>query len=132
MTRQLIALAALGAMTAACAPVEGEADATEASPLVSSERQCFFTRQINGYGEAPDGPGGEERIYINTGANDRWLVEPIGVCPEIDFALRIGLDRPTVTSLCSGDLTTLLVPSTIPGEVDRCQVRVLGKVVESG
>ena len=131
MTRQFIALAALGAATAACAPVEDDGGMADAAPVLSSERQCFFTRQINGYGEAPEGPDGEERIYVRTGVNDRWLLEPIGVCPEIDFALRIGLDTRTMTSLCTDEITTLLVPSTIPGEVDRCRVRVLGKVIES-
>jgi hypothetical protein len=124
MTRTPIALAALAA---ACAPVEQEPAAPVAG--LSTERQCFFARQINGYSEAPDGPRGE-RLYVDTGPNDRWLFETFASCPELDWAHAIALDTRAMSSVCTGDTATLIVP-TAGRTPDRCSVTLLGKMAET-
>lgn len=124
MTRITIAVAALAC--AACTPVEGE---PEPIAGLSTERQCFFTSQINGYGDAPGGAG--ERLYVNTGPNDRWLFETFGPCTELDWAFRIALDTGPSSSLCTGDTATLIVPRSLAGRPDRCSVRLLGKMTEA-
>ena len=63
-------------------------------------------------------------------SEERWLLETYGSCPDLDFANAVGLDVRGSISVCTGQTETLLVPSTIPGEVDRCPVRVLGRVIE--
>lgn len=121
-----LATLALSAATplSGCAPPVGEPEA--AVPASSTARQCFLPRQINGYSEAPDGPNGEERLYINTGARDRWLVEAAG-CPELDFSFGIALDsRFNGTRLCSGETAMLIVPRG-GGAPDHCQARLIGK-----
>ena len=115
-------------LVAGCAPSSSEPEPVLA---VSPERQCFFTRQINGYAEAPDGPNGNERLTVDTGGNERFLLEAQGVCPDLDWSRSIGIDtRFSGTSLCSGDTTRLVVPDSVAGFPDRCTVRVLGKVIE--
>lgn len=125
-----ILAASIAALLAGCAATVDET--AELPANISTERQCFMTRLINGYSEAPEGPGGQERLYIKTGVNERWLLEPVGFCPDLDWAQRIALDTRTIGSLCTGHTARLLVPSAVTGRTDNCLVRVLGKVVEPG
>ena len=125
--RRLLAVAAVLA-GAACAPVERGPEEPIAG--LSTERACFFTSQINGYSEAPDGPRGEERLYVRTGVNDRYLLETFGSCPELDWAMEIGIDNRMQTSLCTGDVTTVVVPRKPGGGTDRCTARVLGRMID--
>ncbi|RIV85737.1 hypothetical protein D2V07_10395 [Aurantiacibacter zhengii] len=124
----------LGAVLAiaACAPMEqpgaDEYDTTLAN--VDTDRACFFTREINGYSNAPESPRGRDRLYIATGVSERWLLETWGSCPELDFSLAVGLDARGSTSICTGQMETLVVPSAIPDTLDRCPVRVVGRVIE--
>ncbi|GAA5048570.1 hypothetical protein GCM10023208_05880 [Erythrobacter westpacificensis] len=132
MDRLKTAAIAACACLAACAPVEEPAadgyDAALAN--LDTSRACFFTREINGYSDAPSSSARNDRLYISTGVNERWLLETYGSCPDLDFANAVGLDVRGSISVCTGQTETLLVPSTIPGEVDRCPVRVLGRVIE--
>lgn len=117
---------------AACAPIEEPADdaALAAGPVISSERSCFFTRDINGYGEAPAGPRGGERLYVETGVRERHVLETFGPCPELDWSFQIGIDTRLQSSLCTGDIATVVVPRGIDGSPDRCTAKVIGRVVE--
>jgi hypothetical protein len=131
MTRPILSaaatLAAAGAL-ASCAQTGGE---PEPIAGVSTERQCFFVRQVNGYSEAPDGPNGEERLTVSTGPNDDWLLETFGACPDLDWSYNIAIDnRFAGSNLCTGETTTIIVPRTASGVPDRCMARVLGKLLE--
>ena len=130
MFRLLITLAAATLVLALGACVPGSGDEPEAAVAFDASRQCFFTSQVNGYSDAPDGSNGEERLIIHTGPNDSWLFEAFGnSCRELDFADGVALDTGTRTSLCTGATETLIVPR--PGaSPDRCSVRLLGKVIE--
>lgn len=130
MTRYVHTLAAgsLAVVLGACTQAtDGQ---PQAQVAFDTARQCFFTSQINGYSDAPDGPDGEERLIIHTGPNDSWLFEAFGgSCRDLDFALGVGLDTGSRTSLCTGAMETLVVPRT-GTTPDRCPVRLLGKVIE--
>lgn len=130
MSIRISALAATGVALLAAGCTSGAPSEPEAQIAFDTSRQCFFTSSINGYGDAPDGPDGAERLVVSTGPRDDWLFEAIGPCHELDFAEQIALDTGPSTSVCTGHIETLLVPSTIPGNVDRCQVRLLGKVIQ--
>ena len=130
MTRPIIAAAAAlaaAATLAACTQTSGE---PEPIAGVSSERQCFFVRSVNGYSEAPDGPNGEERLTVSTGPNSDWLLETFGPCLDLDWSFQIAIDtRFAGSNLCTGDTTTIVVPRTASGVPDRCMARVLGKLL---
>ncbi len=127
-TRNLATLACPAILLAACAQVE---DQPQTSASFDTGRQCFFSNTINGYADAPDGPNGEERLTVSTGPRNDWLFEVIGPCIELDFAHQIAFDLRTRSSICTGDRETLLVPSDIGSRgVERCDVRMLGKLVE--
>jgi len=120
------ATAPLVLLLGACAATT--ADEPEAPLTFDTSRQCFFASQINGYSDAPDGPGGEERLTVSTGVNDDWLFEAFGnTCRELDFAENVAFDTRQL-SLCTGTTETLLVPRGGSGPPDRCSVRLLGKV----
>jgi hypothetical protein len=133
MTIDLRTLAISGAVAALALATTGCTQATaepEAQISFDTERQCFFASTVNGFGDAPDGPDGEDRLVVKTGVRDDWLFESFGPCPELDFAQAIAFAPRTRTSICTGQTETLLVPSSISGQFDRCQVRLLGKVIE--
>ncbi len=114
---------------AATACVQDGAEPPEPIPGLSTERACFFVRQMNGYAEAPDGPRGE-RLYVNVGVRDRYLLETLGGCPELDWSLQIGIDPDHMSSICTGDTLTLVIPQGLGGRPDRCMARLLGKMEE--
>lgn len=123
---------AIAAATLACAACTSAEPEREPIAGLSTARQCFFTSQISGYGDAPGGEGAVERLYVNTGVRDRWLFETFGPCPELDWTFRIALDTGPISSVCTGDTATLLVPRTGGGgPPDRCTVRLLGKMEPS-
>ena len=130
MIRTLSALAVLGsaAALASCAPTpEPGADVgAETLAGLDTSDQRVFKRAISSYSEAPDGPSGNERIFVRTRSNERFVLESPGSCRDIDFALQIGLEDRFGPRLCTGDLTSLTVPT--PFGSDRCQVRVIGRI----
>lgn len=129
MTRAALFLVPIMAMSAA-ACVQDTADRDEPVLGVSSERQCFFLREVNGYSQAPDGQRGE-RIYVDTGPNERFLLETWGSCPELDWTVQLAIDpRFQSGSICSGENVTLIIPNSFASQGDRCTARVLGKVLE--
>lgn len=130
--KSIVAAASCALALTACTPVErAEADAQDAALAnLDTSRACFFTREINGYSNAPDGPHGRDRIYVSTGVREEWLVETRGACPELDFSMEVGFDTRGRTSMCTGDFETLLVPDRLSGRVDRCPVEVLGRVIQ--
>ncbi|MGI8944195.1 MAG: DUF6491 family protein [Qipengyuania sp.] len=126
-TFALVPAAALACVS--CVQAEGEV-VPEETVAYSADRACFFTRQIDGYGSAPDGPHGAERLYVRTSARERFLLETYGPCPGIDWSLQIGLDTRFQSSLCTGDTATLVIPRSIDGGTERCTARVLGRALE--
>jgi len=126
MMRTAVLVLAGAVACVSCAPIEEQAEPIAG---LSTDRQCFFSRQINGYGDAPDGPRGD-RIYISTGVRERFLLETFGSCPELDWSHAIALDTRGPSSLCTGDTATLLVPRGLDRRPDRCTVRVLGRMID--
>lgn len=122
-----LAVVGLALASAGCMPADAE---PEAQVAFDTERQCFFLSNVNGYSDAPDSPEGRERLVVHTGPRDEWLFEAFGSCPELDFAQGIAFDPRASTSICTGQTETLLVPSAMSDRFDRCQVRLLGKVIQ--
>ena len=113
-----------------CASIE-ETDASadeQALDEIDRSQSCFSQREIRGYSRAPDGPAGRERIYLDTGLNERFVLETTGACPALDVSLRLRLDTRTFGNVCTDDLATLIIPSTFAQDIGQCPVRVLGRV----
>lgn len=128
MTKSVAALAALGLSLAACAPMEDGAGWSD-RPAASEGRSCFSPRMVSGFREAPDSANGAEQVYIDVGANDTYLFETFGGCPDLDFTWRIGLDQRIPGMICDGLDVDLIVPDTALG-TRSCPVRMVRKLAE--
>ncbi|RJY09947.1 DUF6491 family protein [Aurantiacibacter aquimixticola] len=129
MIRIAMPIAATLALTA-CAQTP-PAESAQDDPLLAqldTSRSCFIQREVRGYSAAPDAAYGRQRIFLDTGLDERFVLETTGPCPELDFSLRAALSQRTIGSICTGDLETLIVPSRIAQDFGQCPVRVLGRV----
>ncbi|QIQ85300.1 DUF6491 family protein [Erythrobacter sp.] len=117
----------LAALAAACAPVED----TASSQLAAGEeggRECFYPRNVTGFRNAPEGPDGSSRIYVDVRASDTFLFELFSPCRELTFARSIAFDTISgVGRVCSGLEVDLLVPDPNLG-TQRCQVKMIRKL----
>ena len=110
---RILRVTAAIALTAACTANQPPA----VQGIGTSGRQCFNASTVNGF-HAID----RNRVIVTVGANRNYLLDVLGTCPDINWALRVGL-RSTGGSnwVCQGRDAELLVPS--PGRgFDRCPV----------
>ncbi|WAT17651.1 DUF6491 family protein [Aurantiacibacter sp. MUD11] len=128
MHKLTLLLAPLAVLATAACVYDGQEEPEPIANL-STERECFFVSQVNGYNEAPDGPRGD-RLYVRTGVRDRFLLETLGTCPDLDWSWQIGIDPNHQSAVCTGDVVDLVIPRTAGGRPDRCSARVLGKMIE--
>ena len=134
LTRLVLALAVVVGL-AACAPVdraETEAEADAMLESLETSLACFNQRDIRGYSNAPGPRAGGERLVLDAGSRGDFVVETLGVCPNLDGALRITFDTRVGTRSCTGNIEDLTVVTSIPDELAHCPVRVLGRLPEEG
>ena len=121
MTRLIssTAVAAVAALTASCAPVDGAMPGDSAS--ARPERQCFNADQVRNFRQGETG-----RLYIRSLRNQVFELNTSGGCLELDTAhqLAITADPPLGgTRICTGDWARIALPgSAIPDGVCRAMV----------
>ncbi|NBC89189.1 MAG: hypothetical protein GVX90_06840 [Alphaproteobacteria bacterium] len=126
MARTLPA-ACCAALVAACAPLE-ERGSSAIPAGEEGGRECFYPRTVNAFRNAPEGPDGASRIYVDVRAGDTFLFELFSPCRELTFARSIAFDTGTgVGRVCSGLEVDLLVPDPDLG-TRRCQVAMIRKL----
>lgn len=124
--RTLLA-ACCAALVAACAPV-GERGSGTIPAGEEGGRECFYPRNVTGFRNAPEGPDGSSRIYVDVRASDTFVFELFSPCRELTFARSIAFDTTSgVGRVCSGLEVDLLVPDPDLG-TRRCQVRMIRKL----
>ena len=123
-------LAAVG--LAACVQSTGDGiDMAEDDPLLAvldTSHSCFMRREARGFGDAPGGERRRDRLYLDTGSRERFVVEVQGACPDLDFSNRMAIDSRTGGSVCTGDVVNLVFASRSAGGDGFCPVRVIGRV----
>ena len=123
----LAALLPLAACTAIPPAQEGAEDAFLAT--VDTSRACFNRREIRGYEAAPDASGSRERILLDTGLDETFVLETTGPCPGLDWSLRVALDQRGIGNICTGDLERLVLPRGQGQDLASCPVRVIGRLI---
>ena len=118
------AFLALGLLTllASCAPVVDGGMAGVAPPRA---RQCFTVSQVNNFEQ-----GRPDQVFLRVGRSDVYELNAAGGCPDMDFALRMGLipDGGVVGSrLCTDDWARVVVPGST-SQTSVCRVRVSRKL----
>jgi len=103
----LALLAALAAPLGACAGGQ----TSEAAAVPS---QCFDAAQITGY-QVLD----RETLLLRVGPSSAYHVKITGVCPDIDWSQKIGIQGETGSQICLGRDVTLITPS-LRGGTQEC------------
>lgn len=118
LSKTLVPVLAVAAL-AGCAPMAPPAAAADGS------RQCFFTRQANGFAAVS-----ERLVNVRVGVNEVWQLELAGTCLDIDWASRIALTSRGSSTICEGYDALIIAPSPVGGP-QRCLVRNVRKLTEA-
>ena len=90
---------------------------------VSAGRQCFRASDINGFWGAKD-----DRVFVRSGVNDVFELTISGMCHDIDWATRIGIQaRGGGSWVCHGLDADLLIPGPFERPT-RCYVTDIRKL----
>jgi len=88
-----------------------------------SRRECFWASQVTGFSDA-----GADRALIHVGARETWELTLSPGCPDVDWAMRIGIRSRGGERICPGRPAELLVPEASGSGVRRCLVQGIRKL----
>lgn len=114
-----LAVLTLAAGAAAAAEKPNPDKATIAKPVEG--RQCFWTRQANGFAAQDD-----RTVNVRVSVRDVYQFQLMGSCPDIDWSQRIALVSRSGDSICSGLDAEIITRSPI-GPM-RCPVSHIRKL----
>lgn len=96
MKTQVLAATVLAA-TVLAATLALAAGAAGAADKPAEPRQCFWTRQADGFAAQDD-----RTVNVRVGARDVYQFQMMGSCPDIDWNQRIALVSRGGDSICTG------------------------------
>ena len=109
-------------LTAAAAAILAlSATAVAAKSPAGPQRQCFWTRNADGFAAAD-----EHTLNVRVGVRDVYQFEMFGPCPDIDWNQRIALVSRGGSTICTGMGAEVVTQSPI--EPQRCPVRSVHKL----
>jgi hypothetical protein len=91
------------------------------SPVERSKRQCFFTRNADGFA-APN----DKTLYVRVGARDVYEFQMFGSCLDLDWSQQLALVSRSSSSICTGMDAEVVTRSAIGPQ--RCPVRSVRKL----
>ena len=110
------------ALTAAAAAILAlSATAVAAKSPAGPQRQCFWTRNADGFAAAD-----EHTLNVRVGVRDVYQFEMFGPCPDIDWNQRIALISRSGSTICTGMDAEVVTRSPIGPQ--RCPVRSVRKL----
>jgi hypothetical protein len=115
MRRICLLLAAVVAMAGFTAP--------PASTAQQAGRQCFWASQVSGFSDA-----GPDRALVRIGNHETWELTLSPGCPDVNWAMRIGIRARSGERICPGRPAELLVPNASESGFQRCLVRNVRKL----
>ena len=78
---------------------------------------CFWPSQVSGFGDA-----GPDRAVVRIGTREMWELTLAPGCPDVNWALQIGIESRGGERICTGRPAQLLVPNASGTDVRRCLV----------
>jgi hypothetical protein len=114
----LLLTVSVGAGGCATSPADAPASAEGNSP-----RQCFWASGITGFSDA-----GPDRALVSIGNRATWALTLSPGCPDVDWAMRIGIVSRGSERICSGQPAELLIPTASGRGAQRCLVREVRKL----
>lgn len=115
MRRICLLLVALLSTAAPAAP--------PASTPPQTGRQCFLASQVTGFGDA-----GPDRALVHVGRRDTWELALSPGCPDMNWAMKIGIRPRSGDHICPDRPAELLVPNASESGFQRCLVRSVRKL----
>jgi hypothetical protein len=88
------------------------------STAPEARRACFWPSEVSGFSDA-----GGDRALVRIGARDSWELTVSPGCPDIDWAMKIGIRARAGERICSGRPAELLVPDASGSGMRSCLVR---------
>lgn len=118
MARLPIVVAAFAA-TAACtnAPLSPSAQSAQIAA------QCFWASSISGFSDA-----GPDKALVRIGAQEMWELTLSPGCPDVNWAMKIGIVSRGSQRICTGRPAELIVPSASGSSSQRCLVSNVRKL----
>lgn len=95
----------------------------EAGTAAQDRRECFWASGVTGFNDA-----GPDRALVNIGGRETWELTLSPGCPDIDWAMTIGIRSRGTQRICSGTDAELLIPSASGRSAQRCLVRTVRKL----
>ncbi|HEX8414473.1 MAG TPA: DUF6491 family protein [Sphingomicrobium sp.] len=118
--RRLILLAC--STLAGCTATPGVPPGDQAAGTAQVGRQCFWASSVTGFSDA-----GPNRALVNIGQRETWELTLSPGCPDVNWAMRIGIAARGGDRICEGRPAELLVPSAT-GRMQNCLVRSVRKL----
>ncbi|MCW4462905.1 DUF6491 family protein [Sphingomonas sp. BT-65] len=115
--RPALTLLPLTILSASCA-----ADEPATAPS-DGQRECFWGSQVTGFSDA-----GPDRAILNIGQRESWELALATGCPDVDWALRIGIRARGGDRICPGRPAELLIPNASGSGFQRCLVQNVRKL----
>jgi hypothetical protein len=92
-------------------------------PPPQSDRECFWGSQVTGFGDA-----GPDRAILNIGQRESWELTLAPGCPDVNWALNIGVRSRGGDRICPGRPADLFVPNASGSGFRRCLVQNVRKL----
>lgn len=88
-----------------------------------ADRECFWGSQVTGFGDA-----GPDRAILNIGQRESWELTLAPGCPDVNWALNIGIRSRGGERICPGRPADLFVPNASGSGFRRCLVQNVRKL----
>lgn len=121
--RTALAIVAAAGLLAGGAAAPGYAKSPK-EPAAKTQRQCFWTRQINNFASNDD-----RVVNIRVGVKDVYQLQMFGRCHDVDWANGIAIRSRGSSYICSGLDAEVIAPSPIGPQ--RCAVQSIRKLTEA-
>jgi hypothetical protein len=115
--RCTFALIPLTLLSASCS-----ADRTTIA-ISGAERECFWGSQVTGFSDV-----GPDRAILNIGQRESWELTLAPGCPDVNWALNIGVRSRGGERICPGRPADLFVPNASGSGFRRCLVQNVRKL----
>ncbi|RHW16687.1 hypothetical protein D1610_14955 [Sphingomonas gilva] len=89
----------------------------QAGPASQAAQACFWPSQVSGFSDA-----GPDRALVRIGTRETWELTLSPGCPDVDWAMKIGIKSRSGERICSGRPAELLVPNASGSGLRSCMV----------
>lgn len=89
----------------------------------AADRECFWGSQVTGFADA-----GPDRAILNIGQRESWELTLAPGCPDVDWAMKIGIRSRGGDRVCPGRPADLFVPNASGSGMRRCLVQNVRKL----